>query len=116
MNINPEVKLRALAMIYPDWDFEYDGSVLYRSFKGKENWHRFGSDLLTPGTDTFLLERALKKEGLAFQWIKLDNGTEFFHAYTATKNWVGQSDESDTLLLLKCVSAQTNLPMSTRQE
>ncbi len=99
--INPQLMLAGAEMAFSEhqWRKAANGDI-----------HNLDWDYFRPhngGRDAFALERALKKKGWHFSW----NESFDFYATNLTGNFSHEMDPSDTLLLLKCVSAQTNIPM-----
>lgn len=104
MNINPELVEAAAEIAFPGVDMRQGHPTHALSFNPLED-----------DSDAFALERALKDECNGRWAFSKSIGNTLFMASSrdgATKGAV-LTDKSDTLLLLKCVSAMTNLPMST---
>lgn len=113
MNINPELVKVAAKMVDPskDWDAERCGlevmAFYLQPFGEERELEEVYFDPINTGEDAWSLELVLKKQGWDFGFSK-SNKFRAIHESLRT-----QYDESDTLLLLRCVSAQTNIPMST---
>lgn len=122
--INAELMLKAAEMAIPgkEWcrpiiaghpDYN-DGKetladyVAYFDYDGPEDLE-IHFNPLTSDSDAWALERALKKEGWSF-------GLSGFHEnyYSAHKLHNTIYDDSDSVLLLACVSAMTGLPLHAK--
>lgn len=99
--INPEVILKAAQITEPgkDWFISPEG-IMYQNDDTFDGYTTF--DYMTWG---FALERALKKE----QWVFYQTPKGKYVAFDV--HGKPESDESDTLLLLRCVSAQFSIPL-----
>lgn len=111
--VNPALLLKAAEMARPiqyneegdEWFIDKHG-LICRVILTEPYYVLF--DPLTSDADAWALERALKKEGWDFgYWPELG----FYIARPVTEIYQPLKDKSDTLLLLKCVSAQFNIPM-----
>lgn len=105
--INPEVVLEAANIAEPGrpWGISSDGSVAYRFGVSTYDDPLYQVFSLTDDSWARKLERALKKEGWQFGWY-----VDHYYADRAGHKFL-QDYASDTLLLLKCVSAQCGKPL-----
>jgi hypothetical protein len=110
--VNPELIKAAACMADKTrvWQFDADRRVVNLHPDGRwTHWQRDYFDPLTNDADAMKLERALKKDGWNFR--EFENGK--FSAFKVT--WgacdFDEADESDTLLLLRCVSVQTGIAL-----
>lgn len=101
--VNPELLLRAAQLAQPDkeWIISVLGNVVET---GKLNYF----DIMIYGSDAWALERALKDERNG-GWVFYKTPKGIYVAFNIDSQ--PQSDPSDTLLLLKAVSAQFSIPL-----
>lgn len=112
--INPKLVLKAAQLAIPEAEWTIvDGRVRVVNWfgsVGSRNLNPYWFDPLTSDADAFLLERALKQRGNGW-WSFFVNALGLYMASSAEGPCESQYDESDTLLLLKCVSAQFSIPL-----
>jgi hypothetical protein len=106
---NPELMLACAKMAYPEHEWLIDQGKVVRI--GAVN-HCVGLiEFEYSDADAFWLERSLKKEVNGWWDFGEDrNRTGLYEAHSP-KYPENIKDPSDTLLLIKCVSAQTNIPL-----
>jgi hypothetical protein len=113
--VNPELVLEAWKIVCPEFA-KAQGAVKARLFDttGIEVLRGYAIvaifDPLKSDSDAMKLERALKQRGNGW-WSFFVNALGLYMASSAEGPCKSQYDESDTLLLLKCVSAQTGIAL-----
>jgi hypothetical protein len=118
--LNPELVLAAKRLIHPDEDYFLDnGRLCYRAGTGKPGLSSFSP--LTSADDREALMLALMKEGWEFSYNDWPKHERFV---AKKKSYAGGGEfcvhecinASFPVLLMKCVSAQTGIPMYTPPE
>lgn len=116
--INPKLLLKAAEMARPEFSIVLDGAKLYarkinEGADGKEFFLSFSPMHFESDYKSLLL--ALKKAAWGFMWSESRNMYEAFHKFPGHKSgkpWHdSQFDEYEGRLLLKCVAAQTGVPL-----
>lgn len=106
--INPKVVLEAANMAEPGRNWVISDGIIM-----DDDMPRFYTDWFEPLTsddDAMKLERALKRRGNGW-WSFFVNALGLYMATSAEGPCESQYDESDTLLLLKCVAAMKSLEL-----
>jgi len=110
--VNPELVLAAAKMAQPDVDWQ-------KCWEGNEphvfaKWSPLSSrtmnfDPRTSSANAHALMLALEREGWTFMYIKLSKDRGIYSAKRAGSEII--EDESPAMRLLKCVSAQSSIPL-----
>lgn len=106
--LNPELLLIGARLAQLDYHWEINNGAIIHGDIIMGQWKKLGDfNPIESNDDAWALERALKDGGWSFGPSSFPNNGKYRATHSTA--WPTQWSESDTLLLLKCLSAQTGV-------